>query len=322
MSTHSFGRLPHKDLLSIAQLGTGDIHTIYDTARALKADRAGYDDLLKHKKLAMVFEKESLRTRFTFDIGMQDMGGSAVFLDHRHARLGSRESIRDMARNFERWVDGIVARTFRHRVVEELAAHCSVPVINGLTDSLHPCQGLTDFFTLTERFGSVEGRKVTYIGDGNNTCHSLIHAATKLGAHMTVCTPEDYEPNAKVVNEAMITARETGSELLLLSDPKAAVEGADCVYTDVWASMGQEGEIEERATVFADYQVDEDLMNEAADGAVFLHCLPAHRGAEVTPAVMDGPASIVFDNAENRLHVQKAGMALLMGAGEPQAVPA
>ncbi|MHC4853462.1 MAG: ornithine carbamoyltransferase [Planctomycetota bacterium] len=310
-----FEKLPNKDLLSIATLSGDDIRKIYRTASELKTRRADHTDLMLGKRVAMIFEKDSLRTRFTFEVGIQDLGGTAVFMDHRDARLGSRESIKDMARNLERWVHLIVARTFKHRAVTELAANCNIPVINGLSDFLHPCQALTDLFTLTERWGDVRGKRLCYIGDGNNTCHSLIYAAAKLGAHIAICSPEGYEPNAKVVNESMMAARDTGSEITILNDPREASEGADMIYTDVWASMGQEDEVEDRAAVFADYQVDEAMMARAADGAYFLHCLPAHRGHEVTAAVMDGERSIVYDNAENRLHVQKALMVLLSPNG-------
>ncbi|MBK7874516.1 MAG: ornithine carbamoyltransferase [Planctomycetes bacterium] len=311
-TTAAFGTLPSKDLLTIAQLGTGDIETIFDAAAALKAGRSEHNALLKGKRLAMIFEKDSLRTRFTFDVGMQDLGGSAVFMDHRDVRLGSRESLKDMARNLERWVHGIVARTFKHRALEELAANCSIPVINGLSDYLHPCQALSDVFTLTEKWGDVRGRRLVYVGDGNNTCHSLVHVAARLGAHMTVCSPEGYEPNARVISEAMLMARESGSDIRILNDPEAAVRDADAVYTDVWASMGQEDEIEERSSIFNDYRVDEEMMAWAKPDALFMHCLPAHRGQEVTAPVIDGPNSIVYDIAENRLHVQKAVLVLLM----------
>ena len=313
MSDFTFGSLPHKDLTSIAQLSTAEVGLIFDTAAELKKNRRQHDALLKGRKLAMIFEKDSLRTRFTFDVGMQGLGGHAVFMDHRDARIGARESIRDVAKNLERWVDVVVARTFKHRVVTDLAESCSIPVINGLSDYLHPCQALSDFFTLHEKWGGqVAGRKIVYVGDGNNTCHSLVHTAAKLGAHITVCTPEGYEPNSKVVNEAMREAVSTGSEVVIVSDPHKAVEGADAIYTDVWASMGQEDEVEERNAIFLDYQVDEELMALANPDAFFMHCLPAHRGAEVTAGVMDGPQSVVFDIAENRLHVQKAILVLLL----------
>lgn len=301
-----------RDLLCTSLLTPRDIERIYEVTRALKQGRSVHTQVLPHHRLAMIFEKDSLRTRFTFEIGVQDLGGSAVFMDHRDARLGSRESIRDIARNLERWVHGIVARTFKHKALEELAQHSGIPVINGLSDFVHPCQALTDLFTLSEKWGEVKGRTITYVGDGNNTCHALVYTAAKLGVHIRVCSPEGYEPNARVVNEAMRTGLETGAEVLILNDPKEAAAGADVIYTDVWASMGQEDEIEERNGVFAPYQVDEAMMALAKPGAYFLHCLPAHRGWEVAQEVMDGPQSIVYDNAENRLHVQKAVMALLM----------
>ena len=314
MSTNPFPKLPHKNLITAADLSPDEVRSIYATTETLKAGRDVYTDVLKNKRVAMIFEKDSLRTRFTFDIGIQDMGGSAVFLDHRDARIGSRENVSDVAKNLERWADIIVLRTFKHRVITEMASNCSIPVINGLSDFLHPCQALADFFTLTEKWGDVRGKRLCYVGDGNNTCHSLIHVASKLGAHITVCSPEGYEPNSRVVNVAMKQGLETGSEISILNDPVEATEGADAIYTDVWASMGQEGEVEERAAVFASYQVDDAMMARAADGAYFMHCLPAHRGAEVTTSVMDSPQSVVYDIAENRLHVQKAVMAMLTPA--------
>jgi ornithine carbamoyltransferase len=312
MKNAEFPTLPHKDLLSVAHLSADEVHAIYSVARKLKAERARFTDLLHGRKLAMIFEKDSFRTRFTFDVGMQDLGGSAIFMDHRDARLGSRESVKDMARNLERWVDGIVARTYRQQAILDLAANCSIPVINGLSNLLHPCQALSDFFTLIEKWGDVRGRRLCYVGDGNNTCHSLIYTSVKLGAHITVCSPEGYEPNAKIVNEAMLMAPETGSEIRIMNDADEAVEGADAIYTDVWASMGQEAEIEERNAVFAAYQVDEALMARAGPSACFMHCLPAHRGKEVTAGVLESPQSIVFDIAENRLHVQKAILVMLL----------
>jgi ornithine carbamoyltransferase len=313
-ATLSLPELSVTDVLCTSSLTAEDLDVIFDTAKALKAHRDGHAHVgtLAHKRLAMIFEKDSLRTRFTFDVGMQDLGGSVVFMDHRDARLGSRESVKDMARNLERWVHGIVARTFKHKVLEELAAHADVPVINGLSDFVHPCQALADFLTLYEKWGDVRGKTLTYVGDGNNTCHSLIYTAAKLGAHIRACSPEGYEPNARVVNEAMRTAQETGAEISIVNDPEAAADGADAIYTDVWASMGQEDEIEERNGVFAAYQVDAAMMSRAKQGALFMHCLPAHRGWEVTQEVMDGPQSVVYDIAENRLHVQKALLALLL----------
>ena len=300
------------NLLCTSALSTEDIHNVFQTANALKVDRDQHTEVLRNKRLAMIFEKDSLRTRFTFDIGMQDLGGSVVFMDHRDARLGSRESVKDMARNLERWLDCIVARTFKHKVLNELAANADIPIINGLSDFVHPCQALADFMTLGEKWGDLRGRTITYVGDGNNTCHSLIYTAAKLGTHIRACSPEGYEPNARVVNEAMRVAQQTGAEISILNDPAAAADGTDAIYTDVWASMGQEDEIEERNGVFAPYQVDSTMMARAKPDALFMHCLPAHRGWEVTQDVMDGPQSIVYDIAENRLHVQKALLALLI----------
>ena len=225
--------------------------------------------------------------------------------------MGARESVRDMAKNLERWTHGIVARTYRHRTVVELAHTASIPVINGLSELLHPCQALADSMTLLERWGTLEGRRVTFIGDGNNTCHSLMTAATKLGMHMVVCTPEGYEPDAEIERAAVAAAEASGGSYTLVSDPKDAANGSHAIYTDVWASMGQEDETEERAAIFSDYSITDELMNLTDDG-VFMHCLPAHRGHEVSRSVIDGPQSVVFDIAENRLHAQKAVLALLL----------
>ena len=318
MTPSPHGQLACKDLCSVADLSPAEVRLIFDAAARLKAEPSSQREPfsqgapLQGKRLAMIFEKESLRTRFTFDIGMADLGGHAVYLDHRDARLGSRESVPDMAKNLERWVDVIVARTYKHRAVTELARHASIPVINGLSDLLHPCQGLTDFFTLGEHWGGeFSGRRLAYIGDGNNTCHSLMHTAAALGCDITLCTPEGYEPNLKVMNQTQAAAAESGARVHLCNDPFEAAEGAHAIYTDVWASMGQEDEIEERSAIFRDYQVTEEIM-ERGEEALFMHCLPAHRGQEVAPGVIDGPSSIVFDIAENRLHVQKAILVLLL----------
>ncbi|MCB9892563.1 MAG: ornithine carbamoyltransferase [Planctomycetes bacterium] len=308
-----YGTLSVRHLTSIAELDRKDVDTIFALAKRVKAERYTFPKPLANQRLMLLFEKESLRTRVTFDVAMQDLGGSAIYIDQQDVRLGAREALKDVARNLSRWCHGIVARTYRHRTVLDLAKHAEIPVINGLTDFLHPCQGLTDFFTMTEVFGSVEGRTFAYVGDGNNTCHSLIHCAALLGCHIRVAGPEGYEPNSKVVNHAMRIAKETGSEVSILEDPQQAVDGADAVYTDVWASMGQEEETEERAERFSPYRVDSELMAAAKPGAIFLHCLPAHRGAEVTSDVIDSDCSKVLQNAENRLHVQKAILLLLMG---------
>jgi ornithine carbamoyltransferase len=305
-------KLSVQDLISIHPLTLPDIQLIFSQAKAMKQSPAQYAEALKGKTLALIFEKPSLRTRVTFDVGMTTMGGSAIFLDHSDAKLGERESVRDVAKNLERWVHGIVARTYKNKSVVELAEHASIPVINGLTDLLHPCQALTDYFTILERFGSFEGLKFAYVGDGNNTCHSLIDGAVKLGVELWIATPKGFEPKARVVTEASKFAKESGATINIVNDPVEAVRGASVVYTDVWASMGQEAETEDRAAVFADYRVDKELMSHAKKKAVFMHCLPAHRGYEVAPSVIDSPQSIVYDEAENRLHVQKAILYLLM----------
>jgi ornithine carbamoyltransferase len=262
--------------------------------------------------LALILEKPSLRTRVTFEVGMRSLGGTAIFLDQTVSRLGERESIPDVARNLSRWVQGIVARVFEQRELEQLAEFSNVPVINALSDRFHPCQAYADFFTLLERFGALRGLKLAYVGDGNNVCNSLMSVAARVGAEIRVATPPGYEPDASIVAEMRQAARETRGAVELFHSPEEAVEGAQAVYTDVWASMGQEGEAVARAKTFASYQVNDALMKRAAPDALFMHCLPAHRGAEVTDAVMDSPRSIVFDQAENRLHVQKAILLMLI----------
>jgi ornithine carbamoyltransferase len=306
-------RLSVGDLISIQFLTRADIELIFEKAAAIKRNPAHFSQALAAKTLALVFEKPSLRTRVTFDVGMTSMGGNVVFLDHTETMLGERESIKDVAKNLERWVHGIVARTYKNRSVVELAEHAAIPVINGLTNLLHPCQALTDFFTIRERWGRLQDIKFAFVGDGNNTCHSLIHGAAKLGVELGVATPEGFEPNQRIVSDAEASAKQSGARIRVLNDPVEAVSNATIVYTDVWASMGHEAETEDRAAVFADYRVDSELMALARKDAIFMHCLPAHRGYEVDPNVIDSPQSIVYDQAENRLHVQKAVLYLLMG---------
>jgi ornithine carbamoyltransferase len=302
-----------RDLLTGAEWDPGGIRELYHLAADIKARPDRYRGALGGRFLALIFEKPSLRTRVTFEVGIASLGGSSVFLDHTASRLGQRESIRDVARNLERWVQGIVARTFEQTALEELAAHTRIPVINALTDRFHPCQALADFFTLEERFGGLRGLKLAYVGDGNNVCHSLLLAGARVGAHVRVATPEGYEPDPIIVAEARRAARETRGKIEILRAPEEAVAGAQAIYTDVWASMGQEAEAAKRELIFAPYRVDEALLALAAPEAVFLHCLPAHRGSEVTDGVMDSPQSFVFDQAENRLHVQKAILLTLLG---------
>jgi ornithine carbamoyltransferase len=260
----------------------------------------------------MIFEKPSLRTRVTFEVGMASLGGTAIFLDHAEAHLGERESVPDVGRSLSRWVHGIVARVFSQEALETLAAYATVPVVNALSDVYHPCQALCDFFTIEEKFGSASGLKMAYVGDGNNVCHSLMVAGARVGAHVRIATPAGYEPDAKIVAAARRDAAATRGTIELFRAPEEAVSGAQAVYTDVWASMGQESETAARAAIFAPYQVNAKLMSQAASDALFLHCLPAHRGSEVTDEVMESPRSIVFDEAENRLHVQKAILLTLL----------
>ena len=302
-----------RDLLTGAEWSPALLRELYHLAADIKSRPDRYRGALGGRFFALIFEKPSLRTRVTFEVGIQSMGGSAVFLDHTATRLGERESVKDVARNLERWVQGIVARTFEQSAVEELAEHASIPVINALSDRYHPCQALADFFTLEERFGSLRGLKLAYVGDGNNVCHSLLLTGARVGAHVRVATPAGYAPDAEIVAEARRAARETRGKIEVLTSPEEAVAGAQAIYTDVWASMGQEREADARAAVFAPYQVNEALMEQAAPEAVFLHCLPAHRGSEVTAGVIDSPRSIVYDQAENRLHVQKAILLTLLG---------
>ncbi|HEV2246740.1 MAG TPA: ornithine carbamoyltransferase [Terriglobia bacterium] len=300
------------DLIADQDLAASDINLIFDLANRVKSSPAAYAQALAGKQLAMIFEKPSLRTRVTFEVGMTSMGGFAIYLDHSKPRLGERESIKDVARNLDRWVNGIVARTFSHNSVVELAENASIPVVNALTDLLHPCQALGDYFTLTEKFGAVKGLKLAFIGDGNNVCHSLMLTGAKLGATVRVATPSGFEPKPGMVEQAKAVARTTGAKIEMFRDPLEAVAGAQAVYTDVWASMGQEYAAHLRTQVFAPYQVTESLMQAAGSDAVFLHCLPAHRGQEVTDAVIDSCRSLVYVEAENRLHVQKALLLLLM----------
>ena len=300
------------DLLTGMEWNAAHVRELFRMAADIKEHPDRYQSAFSGRFLAMIFEKPSLRTRVTFEVGIASLGGTAIFLDHANARLGERESIPDVARSLSRWVHGIVARVFSQEALETLAAHASVPVINALSDLYHPCQTFSDFFTLEEKFGSVRGLKLVYLGDGNNMCHSLMVAGARVGAHVRIATPAGYEPDAKIVAAARRDAAATAGTIELFRAPEEAVRGAQAVYTDVWASMGQEGEAEARAAIFAPYQVNAALMFLAAPGAVFLHCLPAHRGSEVTDEVMESPCSIVFDQAENRLHVQKAILLMLL----------
>ena len=295
-----------RDLLTGTEWSPAQLRDFFHLATEVKAHPDRFRASLTNCMFVMIFEKPSLRTRVTFETGIASMGGSSTFLDHTTAKLSEREPVRDIAKNLERWVQGIVARVFAQETLEELAANANVPVVNALSDKFHPCQALADFFTLEERFGGLRGLKFAYVGDGNNMCHSLLTIGARAGAHIRVATPAGYEPDATIVAESKRIARETRGKIEIVRAPEDAVAGAQAVYTDVWASMGQEAEAAAREKTFAAYQVNEALFAQAAPDAVFLHCLPAHRGLEVTEGVIDSPRSIIYDQAENRLHVQKA----------------
>jgi ornithine carbamoyltransferase len=296
------------DLLTGAEWSPAHTRELLHLSADIKARPVRYASTLHGKFIALIFEKPSLRTRVTFEVGIQSMGGAVVFLDHTQASasLGARESIADVARNLDRWVHGIVARVYSQRVLEEMAANAGIPVINALSDKFHPCQALADFFTLEERFGALRGFKLAYVGDGNNVCHSLMVLAARLGVHLHIATPPDYAPAPELVADSKRVARETKAKIELMHDPREAVSGAMAVYTDSWTSMGFEAEEAVRNQVFQPYHVNSELMSLAAHDAVFMHCLPAHRGLEVTPEVLDGPQSVVLDQSENRMYVQKA----------------
>jgi ornithine carbamoyltransferase len=312
VATDSAASLRGRDLLSVADLSTSEVGRLFDRAVELKAeDRARRESgaqvatPLAGRTLAMLFQKPSLRTRVTFEAGMNQLGGHAIYLTE-DVVMGARESVRDVARNLERFVDAIVARTGPHEVVVELAGQASVPVINGLTLREHPCQALADLFTMRERMGDLRGRVLAFVGDGNNVYHSLALLGSMLGVEVRLSHPADYGPNPRIVAAARELAEGAGGRLVFGDDPREIVRGADVVYTDAWTSMGQEAETEARRDAFAPYRVDEALMEAAGPDAVAMHCLPAHRGEEITSAVMDGPQSIIWDQSENRLHVQKA----------------
>ncbi len=304
-------RLRGRDILGIETLTQEEILLILDVAARLKANKfdATQTQFAQGQTLAMLFEKPSLRTRVTFEAGMNQLGGHAINLE---GRLGQRETVPDVARNLDRWLDGIMARTFEHKTVLELAEYAHVPVINGLSDREHPCQAFADFQTLAERKGQLKSLKLAYVGDGNNVAHSLMLLAAKVGTHFSLSCPEGYEPDPELWQAALEAAKETGAVLTLTHDPGEGFRDADAVYTDVWASMGQEDEAAARAEIFAPFQVNAELVAHAKPDALIMHCLPAHRGEEITADVIDGPHAVVFDQAENRLHAQKAVLALVL----------
>jgi len=301
-----------RDLLSLLDFTRDDLMRIVDLAVQVKDKPLDFSGALAGKTLFMYFEKPSLRTRVTFEAGMTQLGGHAIYYTAADGKIGVRERVEDVARNLERWVDGAMCRTFSHSLVVDLARFSRIPVINGLTDELHPCQALADYLTMYEVCGELAGKTLAYVGDGNNVAHSLMHGGARLGVHVRVITPEGHAPSQTILEGASRAARESGGSVHVSHD-LADVAGSDAVYTDVWASMGQEKEARARDARFRPYQVNEALMRRAADDAVFMHCLPAHRGDEVTEEVADSPRSVIFQQAENRLHAQKAVLLLLMG---------
>jgi ornithine carbamoyltransferase len=306
--------LKNKDLISIHDLSVGEVATILDVSKKLKKKQKMGEphEYLKGKTLAMIFSKASTRTRVSFETGFHQLGGHPIYMTESTSQIGRGEPVRDTARVLSRFVDGIMIRTFSHDAVIELAKYATVPVINGLTDLLHPCQALTDMFTVMEYKEVLQGRKLVFVGDGNNMAHSLMYACAKVGMNMVCASPKGYKPNPKIVAEAQEDAKLTGATIEVMEDPMEAAEGADVLYTDVWASMGEEAEREVRCKAFQGYQINKEMLEVARPDCMVLHCLPAHRGEEITDEVIEGPHSAVFDEAENRLHVQKAIMALLM----------
>jgi ornithine carbamoyltransferase len=302
-----------KHLISLMDLTAGEIREILDLTGKVKRSPKAYSEALRGKTLAMIFQKSSTRTRVSFEAGVYQLGGLGMYLSSSDLQMGRGETIADTARVLSRYVDGIMARVFAHDHLLELARYSRVPVINGLSDLLHPCQALADYFTLLEKRGTLKGARVAYIGDGNNVAHSLINGASKLGVDIILATPPDFAPDPLIVAAASRECSVNGGSITLVNDPREAAKGVDVIYTDVWASMGQEAETEKRKRAFAGYQVDMEMIRSGRAGCMFMHCLPAHRGEEVTDEVMESTASVVFDEAENRLHVQKAVMILLMG---------
>jgi ornithine carbamoyltransferase len=305
-----------KDFLSVADYSPEEIQALLDLAVELKKEwkAGGNKPILKNKTMAMIFQKPSLRTRVSFDMAMRQLGGDALYLSPAEIGLGKRESIADVARVISGYVDILMARVFEHEHILELARWSSLPVINGLSDYNHPCQAMADTLTIQERFGQLKGLNVAYIGDGNNVAVSLMLICAKLGANFTIASPQDYQLDPDTVDEALGYAQISGAQIHLTQDPHAAVNGAQVIYTDTWTSMGQEEEANKRAKVFPPYQVNQTLVDEAQDEVIVLHCLPAHRGQEITDEVADGPASAIFEQAHNRMHAQKAIVAHLLGA--------
>lgn len=304
-----------KDLISIGDLSAKDINELFELTAKVKKDSAKFAKALSGKSLALIFQKPSNRTRVSFEVGIYQLGGNSIYLGPDEISLGVRESIGDVAMTISRYVDGIVLRTFAHKNVLEMAEAAVVPVINGLSDFSHPCQALADLYTIKEKFKDFKKVTMVYVGDGNNVCNSLLYASAKVGMNMNVACPKGYEPDSAVLKEAKASAASNKSSINVFYDAAEAVDGADVVYTDVWASMGQESESEVRKNIFRDFQLNAGLLAKANKGALVMHCLPAHRGLEITDEVMDSKNSVVFDQAENRMHVQKAILIKLLATG-------
>lgn len=302
-----------KDLLSITDLSVEEINSILDIGKAVKKDKAKYAQALKGKSIGLIFQKPSNRTRVSFEIGMVQLGGYAIYLGPSEIGMGGRESVKDVAKVLSRYLDAIVARTYKHEDAEDLAKHATVPVINGLSDLAHPCQALSDIFTIKEKFGAFKGFTLSYIGDANNVLNSLMCAAAKVGLNMKIATPQNYEPLKKAVGIATKCAAESGAKIEFSHDPKVAAKNADIVYTDVWVSMGQEKEAAVRMKEFNGFQINDAIMKLTNKNCLVMHCLPAHRGDEITDSVLDSKNSVVYDQAENRMHIQKAILLKILG---------
>ncbi|MHB1688479.1 MAG: ornithine carbamoyltransferase [Ignavibacteriaceae bacterium] len=303
-----------KSLISLNDLSTEEFRQIFELSASLKSKlkNGAPHRILEGKTLGMIFSKPSTRTRISFEVGIYQLGGIGMYFNQNDLQLKKSESIPDTAKVLSRFLNGIMIRTFDHQDVIDLAKYSSIPVINGLTDLMHPCQVLADLFTILEKKKTLKGLKLAYVGDGNNMAHSLLHGCSKVGMNITIASPEGFQPNKEIVQEAVENAKKSGSNVEVLTDPIKAVSNADIIYTDVWASMGQEIEAAKRNEIFKIYQVNENLVKHAKEDYLFMHCLPAHRGLEVVDEVADSPNSVIFDEAENRLHVQKAVMALVM----------
>ena len=302
-----------KDFLSITDLSVEEINNILDLGKALKKDKTKYAYALKGRSIGLIFQKPSNRTRVSFEIGMVQLGGYAIYLGPSEIGMGGRESVKDVAKVLSRYVDGLVARTYKHEDVEDLAKYATVPVVNGLSDFAHPCQALSDIFTIKEKFGTFKGITLSYIGDANNVLNSLMCAAAKVGLNIKIATPKGYELSKKAADTAKKCAAESGSSIEFTHDPKVAAKSADIIYTDVWVSMGQEREADKRMKDFLGFQINDSIMKLTNKNCLIMHCLPAHRGDEITDSVIDSKNSVVYDQAENRMHIQKAILLKLLG---------